>query len=146
MLLKRVRYEKLLKTIGFVALPIWLITGVWLNCKVSMYGMQLGSFGLFIVSGLSGSLFFFTVSKYLEKNDHIRQYSKWTIFIVCSHYVLVTLFLSFSSKHSITGTHAFDLMSVIFVLLILCMYKPICEYLNNHLPILLGNKKYANNL
>lgn len=146
MLLKRVRYERQIKTVGFVALPIWLISGVWLNTKVSMYGMHLGSFGLFIVSGLAGSLFFFTISKYLEKNDHIRQYSEWTIFIVCSHYVLVTLFLFFSSKLSITGTHAFDLMSAFFVLLTLVLYKPICEYLNKQLPILLGNKKYAINL
>lgn len=147
MMLKRVRYDRLWKTIGFVSLPVWLITGVWLNTKVSMYLMHLGSFGLFVISGLAGSLFFFAFCRYFEKINFIRQYSKWTIFIVCSHYVLVTLFFIISSRLSITGTYTFDLISAIFMLLTLYMYKPICEYLNSFFPILLGNKKnYAKNL
>lgn len=145
MLLKRVRYEGLMKTIGLMALPIWIIAGVGLNTKVSMYGMRVGSFGLFIVSGLTGSLSFFAFSKFFENYDNIRQYAKWTIFIVCSHYVLCTLFYIIANKLSFIGTYYYDFLCMVYVLIALALYNPVCVILERHMPVFLGKTNATKN-
>lgn len=131
-------YNKAMTLIGVIALPVWLLTGVVFNSKVSMYQMSLGNFWHFVISGCFGSLVFFAFCKIIEENRRIRQYAKWTIFIVCSHYVLVTLFFKFSSLSSVSGTLLFDLSSFVFVILAFLIYKPICQYLSERHPVLLG--------
>ena len=137
-LLKRISFEKRMVFCGAISFPVWIFTGVLLNDKVSMYGMHLGNFGLFVISSLAGSFAFFSFAKILKNSSMILLYSKWTIFIVCSHYVLVTLFQWISARLSIGGTFVFDFVSALFVLMSLFVYKPICVFIEKRIPILMG--------
>lgn len=137
-LLRRIQYEGGKLLLGAISLPIWIITGILLNSMVSMYGMNLGNFWLFIVSGITGSLVFFAVVHFIHSNKTIKQYSGWTIFVVCSHYVLASAFLKVSLRLQIGGTYVFDVISALFVLIMLILYKPVCKFLENHMPLLLG--------
>lgn len=145
LLMKRIPYEKRVKKIGFLSLPIWIITGIWLNPKVSMYSDYYGQFWIFIVGALAGTFVFLAFSKLVENSGTIRQYAKWTIFIVCSHYVLVTCFQWFSSKFEIGGSYLFDITSALFVLIALLAYKPLCVFIDKHIPVLMGNKRVCKN-
>ncbi len=138
MLLRRFSFEKGMILLGVISLPVWIFTGVLLNSKVSMYGMYLGNFWLFVISSLTGSFFFLSVVKLLKNNKLLQQYSKWTIFIVCSHYVLVTVFQWISARFSLSGTYAYDFLSALFVLIMLVVYKPICVFIEEKFPVLMG--------
>ena len=142
LLLKRMAYSKSIGLIGLYSLPIWIIAGIICNTKVSMYGVKLGNFWLFIIAGITGSFVFIALSKLLEKKEKINQYAKWTIFIVCTHYLLATFFKGVASILSVRGTYLFDITSAIFVLIALILYKLVCVFLNKHIPILLGNYNY----
>ena len=131
--------------LGVICLPIWVLTGVVLNPKVSMYTVNFGSFGLFVIAAITGSLAFFVLCQKLESIERIQWNTKWTIFIVCSHYVLVTLFTIFSFRISILGTILFDIASAIFVLVALLLYNPLCEWLDVRFPILFGDYQDAKN-
>lgn len=137
-LLKRISFEKRMILCGAISLPVWIVTGVLLNSKVSMYGMHLGNFWFFIVSSLAGSFFFLSIVKLLKTNRLILQYSKWTIFIVCSHYILVTVFQWISARFTLGGTYAYDFLSALFVLIMLVVYKPICVFFEKKIPVLMG--------
>lgn len=144
-LMRKLDYERMMKMVGVVGLLIWIVSGVILNTKVSMYGMDLGNFWLFLLSGICGSWFFFSFCKLFEKCERVRAYSEWTIFIVCTHYVLVGVFSKMASVFSIRGTYLFDISSAVFVLLALLAYKPICVFIKKLFPILMGQKRYAKN-
>lgn len=138
MILRRTSYEGRSKIVGYASIVIWVLSGIIFNTKCSMYGMKLGDFCLFILSGITGSLVFFALCKFFENNKNIRTYSKWTVFIVCSHYVLVTVFSIFASLMAIKNTIVFDIASVVFVLISLYGYKYVCSFIEKRLPFLIG--------
>lgn len=138
MLLRKLKVEKYLKILGVVLLPIWIISGTFLNSKVSMYDMNLGNLGLFIISGISGSIVFFSLSNFFNNNMIIKQYAQWIIFIICSHYVLVTLFEWVSARLSIDNTYVFDVTSALFVVVSLIIYKYFCVLIEKYIPVLMG--------
>ncbi len=143
MILRKTRYENYILRIGLILLPIWLITGVLLNAKVRMYDMHLGNFWFFIVSGITGSLCFFSFSKLFElfKNklivQNIMKYAKWTVFIVSSHYVLSFLFHFLFEKLQLLNTIYYDVVSLCFVIIALVLYFPICKCMEKHAPIII---------
>ena len=144
--MKRISYEAKVKITGLISLPVWIVSGVILNTKISVYGMNLGNFWIFVISSIAGSLFFFALSKWMENIDRIREYAKWSIFIVCSHLVLVDAFSAISTHLSIRGTYLFDVSSAIFVLVSLFVYRYVCKFLEWHMPVVLGLKKNAKDL
>lgn len=138
-LLKRCLSERrLLLIAAFCLIPIWIITGVFMQPQVAMYGMELGNFWLYIVSAISGSLVFFALCSLLQRGDAIREYSRWTVFIICSHYILVTLFKSVSSIIGIGGTYIYDVASAVYVLVMLLLYRPVCRFIEAKFPLLMG--------
>lgn len=137
-LLRRFSFEKHIIILGAISLPVWIYTGVVLNSKVSMYSMQLGNFWLFIISSLAGSFTFFTIMWLLKLRKTILQYSKWTIFIVCSHQILITVSQWITTRFSLGGTYTYDLFSALSVLIILVLYKPICVFTEKKIPVLMG--------
>lgn len=139
MFLKRLPYNKRVREIGIISLPIWIIAGVICNSKVSMSSVNLGNYWLFILAGITGAFVFFALSKLLECSEGIRKYAKWTIFVVCTHWLCVTFFKDVSSILSFKGSYLFDITSALFVLIVLFIYKPVCVFLNKHIPILFGN-------
>lgn len=138
MILRRINYDYYFKIVGYASFVIWMLAGVIFNTKCSMYGMNLGNFWLFILSGITGSLVFFALCKLFENNNNIRTYSKWTVFIVCSHYVLVSIFRVFASLMTIKNTLVFDVASVLFVLIALYGYKYVCQFIEQKFPVLIG--------
>ncbi len=144
--LKRTSYKDKEKIAGLISLPVWVVSGIILNTKISMYGMNLGNFWIFIISSIAGSLVFFALSKLMGNFERIREYAKWTIFIVSSHLVFVSAFSSLSTRLSIRGTYLFDVSSAIFVLVSLFVYRYVCKFLERHIPVVLGLKKNAKDL
>lgn len=136
--LNRCLYEKDLLKVALASLPIWIILGIIVQPQVFMYGMELGNFWLYIVSAISGSLVFFALCSRVASYETIREYSRWIIFIICSHYVLVTLFKSFSSKIGFLGTYTYDILSVLYVISMLLLYRPICRLIEAKIPLLMG--------
>ncbi len=138
MLLRKIHYNKYISIIGICAIPIWILSGLFFNPKVSMHDMVLGNYWLFILSGIAGSLAFFAFCKLFEKNAKIREYAKWTVFIISSHYVLVSIFHIVSVTLSIQDSVIFVIVSFCFVLLSFIIYKPVCRWLETHCPVLIG--------
>ena len=143
MMLKSAVLNKHIIRIGLILLPIWIVTGVFLNVKVRMYDMHLGSFWLFVLSGITGSLFFFSFCKIFEKFktipivSTIGEYARWTVFIVSSHYILSYIFLQFFVKLSLLNTYIHVITSFCFVLIALLLYYPICRWVDKHIPVLI---------
>ena len=143
MILKKTKYNNNIFRIGLILLPIWVITGIFLNTKVRMYDMHLGVFWLFIVSGITGSLCFFSFSKVFEQFKskmivrNIMKYAKWTVFIVSSHYVLSSLFHLIFEQLLFLNTYIYDVTSLCFVFVALVLYFPICKWLEKHAPIII---------
>ena len=140
MILRKTKYNKYIFIIGLLLLPIWLYFGVSLNPKVRMYDMYLCNFWFFVISGITGSLCFFSISKCFDslKNiGFIKEYAKWTVFIVGSHYVVVIGFHQIMTKFSLGHTYVFDIACLCFVILSLAIYKPICRWLEKHFSILI---------
>ena len=127
--------------IGLISLPLWILFGVVLNDKVSMYGASYGNFWWFIFSGIFGSLSLFGLSRMVDKWNFPLSISKWTTIIVCSHYILVSMFGYLSGKVGIKGTVAFDFASFAFVIIALLLYLPISKFMVRYLPVLNGNRK-----
>lgn len=76
--------ERMTLLIGLLSLPLWILFGVILNDKVSMYGANYGNFWCFILSGILGSLSIFAISRLVDKWNFPLSISKWTTIIVCS--------------------------------------------------------------
>ena len=136
--LKRLKYERLIKGIGYISLPIWVVTGLILNDKVGMYGMHLDNYWFFIASGLSGTLVFFAICKELDWFDSLREYSSWTIFIIGSHYLLVRGFRSLALICSFDGTIIYDVLSFCLLIIMMAVYKPVCKFIDKRVPVLNG--------
>lgn len=137
-ILKRFDFESHIKQIGLSAIPLWILTGVVLNAKCTMYGMVLGNFWLFIFSSISGTFAFFLLSKYFKDIDFVCDYARWTIFIVCSHCVFVTLVQELAHYLSIRGTYVFDIIGLFYVVLIMITYKYVCQFVEQKFPVLIG--------
>lgn len=138
-MLRRCKYEKFIYLLGIISLPPWLILGVFMNGKVSMYSFELGSLWFFVLSGLFGSLFYYTTCKLLEGNSAIRLFSKWTVFMVSSHFVFVTFFKIVINKYLI-GLPFFILGSTLFAIMVMILYVPICCFIERNCPLLIGRR------
>lgn len=127
------------RRVVIICLLLWYLAAMFLNTKVSMYVSNYGSYWCFVLSGISGSIAFCSFAKYLSKMQFINQYSGWTVFIVMSHYFLVTFFIVIERKIiGFDGTWIFDITSFAFVLLSLYLYRPICKFVDRRFPILNG--------
>lgn len=142
-----------MRTAGFIPekinIPIcvllfigWFGFGYILNPKISMYAfVSGGNMIYFILSGCMGSLLFFKIASKLTMIPAAYRLAKSTTIVVCSHYIFVTSFGIMAGVTGITGTYLFDMSSFIYVLIILSLYIPICRYINQHIPILNGNRR-----
>lgn len=51
--------------IGLVSLPLWILFGVVLNEKVSLYSLSIGNYWYFILSGIFGTAILYVIVKYI---------------------------------------------------------------------------------
>lgn len=122
---------------GIFAFAIWIITLFLCDEKVNMHSFKLGNMWLFILSGITGSIFSFFICKIIENVAFIRSYARWTIFIICTHFVILT-FYSFAIERYIKDFSYITLLSGILALLIMMIYKPICMWVDRNIPVLMG--------
>lgn len=106
-----------------------------------MYGNSLGKYWYFVLSGLTGSCVFIYISNILAHVSYIRDYAKWTIFIVSSHYIFVTIFRHIANYIGFEYTFLYDVFSLLFTLAILWLYRYASIFVDRYIPLLNGKRK-----
>ena len=132
--------QKWLAAACIVAVPMWYISGVILNTKVSMYGFNLGTYWLFVTSGICGSVVWFGLCRLLE---NIPLFIKWgggTVFIVGTHYIGAIILQRVAVLIGIYKTLTYDIAALLATFCVLMMYIPICSFVNEKFPVLNGGK------
>lgn len=124
-----------------VILFLWLISGVWLNDKVSMYGFELGYYWLFVLSGICGSTLFIWICQAIDKRViWFRSVGQNTIFIICTHYICVSIFKKITTILGLNYTWIYSILAVMFTILLVPCYMFVCKFVNKYLPILNGRR------
>ena len=135
--------DRLKVVYSFFVFPVWCISGIWLNCKVSMYSFELGNYWLFILSGICGSFLFIVFCQRVDKRTaRFRRNSENTIFIIGTHYICVTIFVKVTGYVGIHYTWMYSVGAIIYALvLVYCYMKFVCRFVNKYVPLLNGMRK-----
>lgn len=135
--------EKKLSAYIIILIVLWLLVGLILNPKVSMYGFMYGNrlIPLFILSGIMGSIVFFRLAYKLRDLKILNFFAKYTTIIICSHYLFVSSFNFLSTRFGLKGTIFFDILSLLYVIVVLwVLYRPLCVAIDKYLPFLNGKR------
>ena len=117
----------------------WAITGVFCNIKVSMYGLSLGRYWLFIISGIAGSIVYFKMCSIIDKHISVfRKFAPNTVFIIGTHVIVTTTFSLIMTKFQLDNTYIYSIIAFIFAIALAFMYLPVCKFINDKFPILNG--------
>ena len=124
-----------------VILLLWTISGIGLNGKISMYTFELGHYWLFILSGICGSVLFIWNCQFVDKKvTWFRNVGKNTIFVICTHYICVSLFKKITTILNLNYTCIYSILAVIFTLILVPCYMLVCRFINKYLPVLNGRR------
>lgn len=127
-----------------VMLLLWFISGIWLNDKISMYGFELGHYWLFALSGICGSFLFIWICQFIDKKViYLRYVGQNTIFIICTHYICVSVFKKITTVLDLNYTWTYSILAIIFTLILVPCYMLICRFVNKYLPILNGRRNVS---
>ena len=124
-----------------VLTTLWLMLGVLLNGIVSMYGFTFNHYILFIIGAIAGSIIFFYLAKKLEKNQFIRKYSQYTIFIIVSHYLLVVVFNRIICNWGMVNPVVYLIVSILYVTVCVLLYLPLSRVVVKYFPVINGRIK-----
>lgn len=132
-----------------ISLVLWLVFGIVLNDKVSLYAVNLGNYWSFIFSGIFGTLFFCESIKilyvYLDKTNKQLFLEKYpvsaSIFIVCSHYIPITVYRVLINKMGLLYSFMYYIVTPIFCVLLIVCYYPFSRIISRKIPILNGELK-----
>ena len=133
----------LLTMLFIVSTTIWIVFALK-NGKVSLYLFSLHTYFYFIITGITGSIVLCIISYLASNIKHFREIatlSNNSIFIICTHYFIVYDLVNLFRDYHILYTKKFALFIPIFTLILLMVYKPICNYLDKHYPFLTGKQK-----
>lgn len=126
----------------FALFILWFMSGIVLNTKVSMYRFDFGNYWQFVLSGISGSLLFVDLCRFVDKrSNYFRQWGCNTIFVVGTHYMLVSLFDGISGKINIQNTWIYNIIAIFYAIGIIIVYQPLCTFINNKIPLMNGKSK-----
>ncbi len=121
---------------------VWVISGLVLNSKVTMYEMKLGYYWLFILSGTTGSLVFIFLCKTLLRNLNVlAKVGNNTVFIMGTHVAFSFAFKKGMAILGYTGTWVYTIAAIIIAVGIVFCYLPVCKLVDRYLPILSGKVK-----
>lgn len=120
---------------------LWFCTGVVLNSKISMYSFDFGNYWYFILSAISGSIVWFAISYSLRNIIIFQKWGQNTILVVCTHYIGVFVCRRIANILQIEGTVYFDVLALIVSVVAMFIYMPVCDWINRHMPILVGKKR-----
>lgn len=122
-----------MKGIIYVCLGLlWWISGICLNSKVSMYTFDLGHYCLFILSEVCGSCLFIWLCQFVDKKTaYFRDIGQNKIFIICTHYICLTIFKKIASIADINYTWIYSVEVIIFTFVLVSCYRVACKFLIN---------------
>lgn len=130
-----------------VSMILWIVSGAVLNEKVSFAGMKLGNYWCFILSGITGTLFLYSLIRavYRHKGAFFSALEKYpvkaSIFIICSHYVPLKFYSAVCKKMDLFYTWKYNVITPFFALILIILYYPFYIFVSKHLSILNGEKK-----
>lgn len=132
-----------------ISLVLWLVFGIMLNGKVSLYAVNLGNYWSFIFSGIFGTLFFCSSIKllyvYPDKTNKQLFLEKYpvsaSIFIVCSHYIPITVYRVLMNKMGLLYSCTYYFFTPVVCILLIVCYYPFSRIISRKIPILNGELK-----
>ena len=130
--------QKLLPVIMCASTAAWFLSGVLFNEEVTLYGMELGTYWLFILSGLTGSIMWFGICWVLREIIMFQTWGQNTILIICTHYVGNTLLVAVAKRFGILHTMYFDILVLAASITEMCIYMPISKLFKIYLPFMVG--------
>ena len=136
------------KSLKFIILisctGIWLLFGIFLNKKVSFYGMDLGNYFFFVIAGICGSILFVELCKLLQKTKikfFLIKTAHNSIIIIGTHYFLKAIFEIIMNRLNLFKTWSYCLIVILFSIFITLIYNLISPFLNKYFPAITGNLK-----
>lgn len=132
--------KKCFKTIIiFICFTAWAVSGILLNDNVTMYGMHLGKYWMFIVSGITGSIVYFEICRIIDKRISVfRKFAPNTVFIIGTHVIATTAFSMIMTRLQLDNTYIYSIIAFIFAIILAIIYLPVCKFINDKFPILNG--------
>ena len=134
---------------AIISAGLWILFGVFLNSYVSVYSFNLGKYGLFLISGLFGSVFFILASMLLSKINFLYFINLWgknSVFIMGTHFVAtigpVWLFRNYVTEIGFNTNFAISFVVPAFALALLLVYIPVCFIADCLIPWFAGKKQF----
>lgn len=94
---------------------VWSLTG-FTNGKVSIYSMTLNNYGLFIIAGISGSLFLILLfRKIIDGENFLCQIGNASIVFLGTQWLWIVPYRDYMADNGIEYTLWYDLLSVVAV-------------------------------
>jgi acyltransferase len=134
---RRCSFETIVWTV-ILMLPVWIVSGCILNPKVSMYTFSLKKYWFFIISGIAGSICWFAFSWLFRKSAIARLWGQNSIFIIGTHYFLITWYRTFAGKTGFARTSVFNFSSIFVAVALLFLYIPVCKFIDRYVPVISG--------
>ena len=127
-----------------VILFLWVISGICLNDKISMYAFELGYYWLFVLSGICGTVLFIWNGQFVDRKvTWFRNVGQNTIFVICTHYFCVSAFKKIATILNLNYTWIYSILAVVFTLILVPCYMHVCRYINKYLPVLNGRRNVS---
>ena len=125
---------------------IWFIFGVILNKKIAFYGADFGNYLYFVISGIFGTLFLVCLVIFLTSFGplnmvlcKIEKYpSNGSLLLIGTHYTFMMMYVANMSLSNLDNTLIFDIVSPIFIVVVLLIYYPVYRFCSKRLPFLTG--------
>ncbi|MCR4874155.1 MAG: acyltransferase family protein [Clostridia bacterium] len=126
---------------------IWWHLGVNKQPKVSLYSMNIGNYYYFILSGLFGSFAMLTFVYLIAKNryKHLCKIGKNSMLIIGTHYFIRWLYYKALEEYGIFYTWRYSLLTVMFVVIMIEAYLPICVWVDKKMPVIVGKPLFRSN-
>ena len=111
------------------------------NSKVSFYSFSFGTYYKFIISGIFGSIVFCSVAFLLSEFKCSKAFiliSNTSIFLIGTHFVLEHYYKIIMNNLKLFYTEKYLLISLVFSIILVLIYIPICSFLDKKVPFLTG--------
>lgn len=124
---------------------LWILSGVVFNGKISLYGVELGNYFLFIAAGICGSILAFALSQLLQKTVWIKRFlirtANNSMLIIGTHYFLKLIVEGFMRSRGLLDTWQYSLFVLVFSIVAIWVYNFIAVFLKKYFPAVTGDLK-----
>jgi len=137
-------YKDLMPFLAKICLFAWFVATM-INRRPSMYVNIYGKYYLFLISGVAGSFVFFYLCGFISKikqSKIFKSISDMSVFVIGTHYVPIWYFKKAMNKFGLFGRRKIYLIiSIVFTVVLLLIYAPICKFLDKKFPLVTGKYK-----